>query len=125
MEIKMAEESQVDKLGKEENAYLVINSQIFPLQRITTNIGRKLENDLVIQDALVSRLHAQIRYEDGQFVLYDMESTGGTFVNNKKVEHCVLYSGDIICLANMPLMFINDGPSMANKSEKPTGKLLD
>ena len=82
----MTDESQVDKLSSEENAYLVINSQIFPLQRITTNIGRKLENDLVIQDALVSRLHAQIRYEEGQFVLYDMESTGGTFVNNKKVE---------------------------------------
>ena len=106
-----------------QDAYLVINSQIFPLQRIVTNIGRKLENDLVIQDPLVSRLHAQIRYEDGQYILYDCESTGGTFVNNKKIENCVLYSGDIVCLANVPLMFINDSPSVTDKSEKETGSL--
>jgi hypothetical protein len=113
----------VQRGESKEKAYLVISSQIFPLDNPVVRIGRKLENDLVIQDALVSRNHAEIRYEEDQFVVYDLDSTGGTFVNNKKIERCVLYSGDIICLANLPLMFINDGPDMKSKAERTTGSL--
>lgn len=117
----MPEEAK--RLESDQNAYLVINSQVFPIDHTIISIGRKLDNDLVIQDALVSREHAEIRYEGEQFVLYDLNSTGGTFVNNKKIERCILYSGDIICLATLPLMFINDAPSMESKAEQPTGQL--
>ena len=119
----MTEEHQQTTGGVPENVYLVISSQVFPIIHDSTQIGRKLDNDLVIGDELVSRHHAKIKFEDGQFVLYDMESTGGTYVNNKKIDRCVLYSGDIILLANVPLMFIHDSSSVIDKSTKATGSL--
>jgi pSer/pThr/pTyr-binding forkhead associated (FHA) protein len=106
-----------------DDVYLLINNQIFPITKPIISIGRKLDNDLVIQDPLVSRLHAQIYAEEGKFLIRDKGSTGGTFVNNKKVDEAVLFSGDIILLANIPLMFINDNPSIYKRSEIETDSL--
>lgn len=104
-------------------AYLVINNQIFPLLKKVVKIGRKLENDLVINDETVSRWHAEIRYEEGEYVIHDRESTAGTFVNNKKIDRCILYSGDLIGLANVPLMFVNEDTGIANHAKKETSSL--
>jgi pSer/pThr/pTyr-binding forkhead associated (FHA) protein len=106
-----------------ENVYLVISSQVYPITKEVTTIGRKLDNDIVIAEELVSRSHARIACESRQFVLYDLESTGGTYVNNKRIDRCVLYSGDIILLANIPVMFIHDATRILDKSKKRTGKL--
>lgn len=108
---------------KKKGAYLVINSQIFPLKKGIVRIGRKLDNDLVIQESMVSRYHAEIRFEDNQFRLHDLQSTSGTYLNQKKIENGVLYSGDIILLANVPLMFIDDSADLAASSEDATGQL--
>ena len=122
---KMAADRKESKAGMPVNAYLVIDRQVYPLIRIITSIGRKLENDLVIQDPLISREHAQIRYEDGSFVVYDLGSTGGTFVNNRKVDRSILHTGDIINVANTPVMFINDNPDLEDQSELETGRLSE
>lgn len=106
-----------------EGAYLVINNQIFPIQKDVTRIGRKLDNDLVIQDPLLSRHHAEIRLVEDKFRLFDLDSTGGTFLNNKKVGESVLYSGDIILLANVPVMFVHDKKGASSTSENETDKL--
>ena len=119
----MSEQPQEQTAGLPENAYLVINSQVIPLVRIITKIGRRLDNDLVIQDPLISRDHVEIRFENGQFVAYDLGSTGGTFINNQKVDRSVLYSGDILSLATVPMMFVHDSPGVETKSEKTTGNL--
>lgn len=105
------------------DVYLLINNQIFPINKDSITIGRKLDNDLVIQDPMVSRLHAEIRFEDGKYVLHDAESTGGVFLNNKQVKNAVLFSGDIILLASVPLMFINDNPNLYSKTETQTDRL--
>lgn len=104
-------------------AYLVLNNQIYPLKNLKTSIGRKLDNDLVIQDSLISRYHAEIHLEDDKFHLVDLESTGGTFLNNKQVQKSVLYSGDIILLANVPIMFVQDTERFSTQSEQETGSL--
>ena len=103
--------------------YLLINAQIFPLKKEVTTIGRKLDNDLVIQDSLVSRLHAEIRFEDDRYYIYDNESTGGTYLNQKKITKGVLYSGDIILLSSVPVMFIDDSASFPVPPEDQTGNL--
>jgi pSer/pThr/pTyr-binding forkhead associated (FHA) protein len=108
-----------------EGAYLVINNQIFPIQNDVTRIGRKLDNDLVIQDPLLSRHHAEIRLVEDKFRIFDLDSTGGTFLNNKKVGESVLYSGDIILLANVPVMFVHDKKGVTSTSEEETGKLAN
>lgn len=105
------------------SAFLIVNSQIFPLDKELINIGRKLDNHIVIHDPRVSRNHAQLRVMDGQFVVLDLNSTGGTFVNGQRVTKSVLYSGDTISLSGVPLKFVEDAPKIINKAMDRTGPL--
>jgi pSer/pThr/pTyr-binding forkhead associated (FHA) protein len=104
-------------------AYLIVNSEVFTLGNQLTNIGRKLDNHIVIQDPRVSRNHAQIRVVDDQFVLLDLNSTGGTTVNGNRINRSVLYSGDAISLAGVNVKFVQDTPRMISKSMDRTGPL--
>ncbi len=104
-------------------AYLLLNAQIIPLHKKVTTLGRLLENDVVINDPGVSRFHAEIHHEDDMYVLEDKESTGGTLLNNKPVQRARMYSGDLISLAGIPLMFVLDNAAINSQSREPTGKL--
>jgi pSer/pThr/pTyr-binding forkhead associated (FHA) protein len=109
----------------QKKVYLVYNGQIFPIVQPVTRIGRKLDNDFVVQDPLVSRYHAEIRLEDGEYVLHDLESTGGTFLNNRQIEKAVLHSGDIILLTSLPLMFMLDANAIERSANESTSDLED
>ena len=106
-----------------KNVFLIINQQIIPLTRDVTRLGRHLDNDVVLQEESVSRNHAEIRCENGKYILHDLLSTSGTFVNSRRIERCVLNSGDLISLANVQFMFVNNNPRIANASAHPTGTL--
>jgi len=120
-----------------ENAFLIIEGvKVHPLNEPVVNIGRRLENQLVIDDPRVSRNHAQLRAIKGRFVLFDLNSTGGTFVNGQRTSQTVLYPGDVISLAGVALIFGQDNPpprpDLANTaplesepgtSERPTATL--
>lgn len=101
---------------------LIVNRQITPLVKDVTRLGRQLDNDVVFQEESISRVHAEIHYEDGKYVLYDLQSTSGTYVNNRRIERCVLNSGDLISLANVQIMFVNN-PNIANRSAVTTSSL--
>ncbi len=103
--------------------YLIINQQVFNINKDLITIGRKLGCDIVIQDNFVSRVHAEIRFEDGKYVLYDLGSTSGSFINNKKVAKGILYSGDLLLIANVPMIFIDDTGDMESPTEDTTEKL--
>jgi pSer/pThr/pTyr-binding forkhead associated (FHA) protein len=105
------------------NVFLIINRQITPLEKTVTRLGRQLDNDIVFHEEAVSRFHAEIRYEQGRYVLYDKQSTSGTFVNSKKVDHCVLNSGDLISLATVQIMFVNNNARLADISRGTTRSL--
>jgi len=75
------------------------------------SIGRALDNDIIIDDVRVSRHHAQLRRRYGHYVLYDLGSAGGTQVNNYPIEECVLYSGDVISLAGVQIVYGEDPPT--------------
>ncbi len=94
-----------------DNAFLIIEGvKVHPLNETVVNIGRRLENNLVIDDPRVSRNHAQLRAIKGRFVLFDLNSTGGTFVNGQRTSQTVLYPGDVISLAGVALIFGQDNP---------------
>lgn len=107
----------------QQNVFLILNRQIIPLEKKVTRIGRQFDNDIVLHEEFVSRVHAEICFEDGKYVLYDKESTSGTFVNSKKIDRCVLNSGDLISLANLQMMFVNNNPSLAEKATGTTRSL--
>lgn len=87
-------------------AFLIVNgTHIFPLNKHVISIGRLGENDLVIEDARISRHHAQFRFENNHFMLIDLQSTGGTSVNGTRVHQIALQVGDVISLAGIPLLY--------------------
>jgi hypothetical protein len=91
------------------NAFLIVDgTRIFLLDQPVINIGRRPDNQLVIDDVRISRLHAQLRLVRGRFIIFDLESTGGTFVNGKRIHQQVLSPGDVISLAGLPLVFGQD-----------------
>lgn len=106
-----------------KKAYLVFNHQIFHLVEKITKIGRKLDNHFVIQDPLISRNHAIIEVRNGKYFLVDLNSTGGTFLNNKKISETRLMSGDTILLANVPLLFVIDKLNVYSQGDIDTSSL--
>jgi len=94
-----------------ENAFLIVEGvKVFPLTLSVINIGRRLDNQLIIDDPRVSRNHAQLRSIKGRYVVFDLNSTGGTFVNGQRTSQSVLYPGDVISLAGVALIFGQDTP---------------
>jgi len=94
-----------------DNAFLIIEGvKVHPLKESVVNIGRRLENHVVIDDPRISRNHAQLRAIKGRYVLFDLNSTGGTFVNGQRTSQTVLYPGDVISLAGVALIFGQDNP---------------
>ncbi|MGD0878351.1 MAG: FHA domain-containing protein [Anaerolineales bacterium] len=106
-----------------KNVFLIINQQITPLTKNVTRLGRHLDNDVVFKEESVSRNHAEIRCEKGKYILHDLMSTSGTFVNSRRIERCVLNSGDLISLANIQFMFVNNNPRIASNSAIATRNL--
>ena len=61
-------------------------------------IGRSRDCDITVEDPNVSRRHAELRNEDGRWVVADLGSTNGVKVNGRRVEHAVLEPGDEVVL---------------------------
>ena len=58
-----------------------LTNNTFIIGSAGTTIGRhSSSNDIVISESFVSRKHCEVRFEDSQFVLYDLGSTTGTFI---------------------------------------------
>ena len=75
------------------------------LDRPVITLGRESTNDLVLLDDLASRQHAQIRQQPQGPVIYDMNSTNGTFVNGERVDQQLLRPGDVIAIGDTELVF--------------------
>lgn len=96
-----------------QNAFLIIEGlKVHPLTKPVINIGRRFENHIIIDDPRVSRQHAQLRAIHGHFVLFDLSSTSGTFVNGQRANQVVLYPGDVISLAGVTLIFSQNNPNL-------------
>jgi pSer/pThr/pTyr-binding forkhead associated (FHA) protein len=80
-------------------------SSVLPITKITTCIGRALDNDIVIEDPRASRYHAQIAIRGGRVYLKDLQSSNGTLVNDEPIEEFVLVNGDLICIGDTELIF--------------------
>jgi hypothetical protein len=77
----------------------------FPLLKDRSIIGRLAESDVVIADPGTSRRHAEVRREDGEYVISDLGSTNGTMVNESTVAERTLQEGDRITIGRTVLEF--------------------
>ncbi|MFG3257283.1 FHA domain-containing protein [Streptomyces sp. NPDC048172] len=67
--------------------------------------GRKAANSVVIREESISRFHAEVRREGHGFVLYDLGSSNGTFVNGERTTSRVLQPGDLITIGEETFRF--------------------
>ena len=61
--------------------------------------------DIVLTDKKISRKHATVRYEGGEFQIADLDSSNGTFVNDEKVQKHDLIDNDIVKLGDIEFEF--------------------
>jgi Ca-activated chloride channel homolog len=71
-----------------------------------TTFGRVMGNDIVLQNGNLSKRHARIMFTNGEFVLVDLGSTNGTFLNGRQVHTATaLTHGDLIALGGFEYRF--------------------
>ncbi|NIM22458.1 MAG: FHA domain-containing protein [Candidatus Latescibacteria bacterium] len=67
-----------------------------PLLPMTTTIGREHDNNIELKDEEVARYHARVVYDEGNFILQDLNSSTGTWVNGKQISEVILKDSDRI-----------------------------
>lgn len=78
----------------------------FGLKAGDTTVGRDTRRaDIVLDTTTVSGEHARVRCEGGQFFLYDLASTNGTFINNRQIQKQMLRDGDVVRFGQAEFVF--------------------
>jgi len=106
------------------DAFLIIEGrQHLPLDRPFLTLGRRADNDIVLDSPAVSRKHAQIRWRYSRFVLYDVSGRGRTTVNGQQVTEYVLQPGDVIALSEAKIIY---GEGREERGKPPaSGREID
>ena len=88
---------------------LTFNKQVikeYPFLKESVTIGREEDNTIIIANLAVSAYHARIDKTGTDFIVTDLQSTNGTFVNNKKVVSQKLAHGDNILVGKHIILFV-------------------
>lgn len=84
--------------------------QEYRIEKLPVEIGRKSENDIVLEEKNVSRKHARISLREDQYILEDLGSMGGTLLNGEKISEGEMHTGDIIKIGSYTLRFDSGRP---------------
>ena len=79
----------------------------FPISSETINIGRSRDNDIILNDSRISRVHAQISTSNNEIYIRDMHSQNGTFLDLKQIDFIALKDGNEITIARFKLKFVS------------------
>ncbi len=85
--------------GEGEGDHYVLSSPL-------TNIGRHADSDISLDDITVSRRHCEITSENSRFIVRDVGSLNGTYVNQKRVDVIELTQGDELQIGKFHLVFL-------------------
>lgn len=97
---------ETSQIQSKIRAFVILNgTEIYPLSKDVTSLGRMDDNDIVLSSSHVSRYHAQIRRAGEAFLVVDLNSTSGTCVNGNPVGEKLLRPGDVITLAGVPVLY--------------------
>lgn len=106
--------------------------KIYELDEPVISIGRLPENTIPISNMGVSRRHVKIEQDtDKSYVLSDLNSLNGTFVNGKKIKKVTLCHGDKICIGKYTIIYETDqGPGsesndQAQKAPEPIARMRE
>ncbi len=73
--------------------------------RSSLTFGRSSEADVVLPSVKASRLHAEIRLWDADYIIKDLKSRNGVYLNDNRVDVAVLRTGDVIRLGDVDFHF--------------------
>ena len=99
-----------------------------PIEKEIITIGKEKDNDIAIESLSVSRYHTRLIQKDDKFILEDLASSNGTFVNKIKIDRYELKEEDIILIGKHTLVFKkeNEGSvTMPNPHFKERTGILD
>jgi type II secretory pathway predicted ATPase ExeA len=90
------------------------------------NIGRKIDNDIAVDDKLVSRYHAQVFTNHGNSFLRDLNSTNGTYIDESQVDLQQLHDGTTFDIGSYSFTYTMEDESSRSIDEASTefGKIL-
>jgi hypothetical protein len=77
-----------------------LQGKVFSLEKSGAAIGRSQDNNIVIGESIVSRNHAKIEYQGGEFSITDQNSANGTFINGRKITSQVIQHNDTFKIGN-------------------------
>jgi len=83
-------------------------SRVIRLDKSLITVGRRDDNDIVLADMFVSRVHAEIGKKGSRFVIKDRKSRYGTFVNGDRISEKELSYGDEIQIGNTLITFVDE-----------------
>jgi pSer/pThr/pTyr-binding forkhead associated (FHA) protein len=78
----------------------------FQLDARVTRIGRHPESEIFLDDITVSRRHAELERQAGAYVVRDVSSLNGTYVNRERIEEVRLASGDELQIGKFKLVYL-------------------
>jgi len=95
-------------------AYLKFKEAVlkeYSLENEMVTIGRVDDNTIKVDNMAVSSHHAKLIRENGDYVLIDLNSLNGTFVNGQKVSKWILKNNDFITIGKHTLVYIDERAS--------------
>jgi pSer/pThr/pTyr-binding forkhead associated (FHA) protein len=92
--------------------------QKYYLYKDSVTIGRAPENEIAIENLAVSRRHAEIGRDNGSYVIEDLNSANGTFVNGVQVTRTEIVDKDVISIGKHKLYFYNQQVAPMQMVEK-------
>jgi pSer/pThr/pTyr-binding forkhead associated (FHA) protein len=99
------------------NALLVVQrgpnaGSRFLLDKDLTTVGRHPDSDIFLDDVTVSRRHAEFSREGDRFVVRDVGSLNGTYLNRERIETATVGSGDEVQVGKFRLLFFTHAPAL-------------
>ena len=93
-------------------AYLIVergndSNSRFEITISPSIVGRDSSSDIILADEEISRHHCQIKNRGRSFIIRDLGSRNGTYVNGDKIVNSILKTGDKLLLGSTELTFIN------------------
>lgn len=101
-------ETRADRIASQEYSLVLLSGpgtgKVYPLDE-TLKIGKAPENDVVIDHPTVSRAHLVLRRQGDQFIVQDLGSTNGTFIDGAQVREAYLRPGALLEVGDVQLRF--------------------
>lgn len=110
IDVETSEEAHIRELAPGQSCLVVRRGPAagtkYTLEKDLVTVGRHPQSDIFLNDITVSRRHAEVRREGEGFVVADLGSLNGTYVNRARVDSSPLASGDELQIGKFRLLFL-------------------